>query len=162
MEELQDEITLKEKLQSVDINQRDFWDSLNEENKKLLKSDFFILNRYISNVEGQSREIQEHFVFAVNEYYNKDWFLLQKHPKLVWLLLCLCSYNGNKVFFHKWIGFKKKEGSDNKKIKFLASLNPTMKMSEVEMLAKLMPAKELSRLAKDYGFEDTEIKKQLK
>lgn len=162
MEEIQDEITLKEKLQAVDINSREFWDSLSEENQKSLKGDFFILNRYISNVENQSREIEEHFVFAVNEYYNKNWFLLQKHPKLLWLLLCMCSYNGSRIFFHRWLGNKKKEGNDNKKINFLASLYPTMKMSEVEMMAKLMPAKELSRLAKDYGFEDKEIKKQLK
>jgi len=162
MEEIQDDITLSEKLQAVDTNMRDLWDALNDENKKSLKGDFYILNRYISNVEGQPRDIQEKFVWAVNEYYNKNWFLLQHHPKLLWLLLCMCSYNGDKIFFHKWIGFKKKEGGDNKKIKFLAELNPTMKMHEVEMLAKLTPTKEITRLAKDYGFEDKDIKKKLK
>jgi len=160
--EIQSEIKLSEKLEAVDTNMRYLWDALSDENKKSLKGDFFILNRFISNVEGQSRKIQEHFVCTVNDYYNKDWFLLQHHPKLVWLLLCMCSYDNNTIYFHKWIGFKKKEGSDNKKVKFLAEINPTMKMDEVEMLAKLTPAKELTRLAKDYGFEDTYIKKKLK
>lgn len=162
MSEIQEEITLKEKLQAVDMNLRDFWDSLNDENKKSLKGDFFILNRYISNVVGQSETITSHFVISVNEYYNKHWFLLQKHPKLLWLSLCKCSFDGSTVFFHKWLGNKKKAPGDNKKINFLAELNPTMKMQEVEMLAKIMTTKELTALAKDHGLEDKDIKKKLK
>lgn len=155
-------VKLTEKIQAVDLNIRELWDELDEVNQKALKGELFILNRYISSVKSNDREIQEKFVIAVNGYYNKNWFLLQKHPKLLWLLLCMCSYNGEKTFYHEWIGNKKKEGNDNKKVQFLAELNPAMKMREVEMLAKIIPAKELSRLAKDYGFEDTDIKKKLK
>ena len=155
-------VELKEKIQAVDMNIRELWDELDEVNQKALKGEFFILNRYISNVSSCDREIQEKFVIAVNNYYNTNWFLLQKHPKLLWLLLCMCSYNGEKTFYHEWIGNKKKDGNDNKKVQFLAELNPAMKMHEVEMLAKITPTKEITRLAKDYGFEDKEIKKKLK
>jgi hypothetical protein len=155
-------VELKEKIQAVDMNIRELWDELDEENQKALKGELYILNRYISNVKTSDSEIQQKFVIAVNNYYNKNWFLLQKHPKLLWLLLCMCSYNGEKVFYHEWIGNKKKDGNNNKKVQFLADLNPNMKMQEVEMLATLIPAKDLTRLAKDYGFEDKEIKKKLK
>lgn len=159
---MSDKVELKEKIQAVDLNIRELWDKLDEVNQKALKGELFILNRYISNVKTSDGEIQSKFVIAVNDYYNKNWFLLQKHPKLLWLLLCMCSYNGEKTFYHEWIGNKKKDSNDNKKIQFLSELHPTMKMYEVEMLAKIIPSKELTKLAKDYGFEDKDIKKKLK
>jgi hypothetical protein len=159
---MSEKVELKEKIQAVDMNIRELWDELDEVNQKALKGELFILNRYISNIKGQSLETQQHFVISVNEYYNKNWFQLQQHPKLLWMLLCMCSFDGKKTFYHEWIGNKKREGNDNKKVQFLAELNPTMKMAEVEMIAKLTPAKELTRLAKDYGFADNDIKKKLK
>lgn len=159
---MSDKLELKEKIQAVDLGLIELWDQLDETNQKLLKSELFILNRYISNVKGQPREIQEHFVITVNEYFNKNWFELQHHPKLLWALLCLCSYNQEKTFFHQWIGFKKKDTANSKKVAFLSELYPTMKLHEVEMLADITPDKELVALAKDYGFDDKTIKKKLK
>lgn len=161
---MSDKLDLKEKLQAVDLNVREMWDSLSEEGQKDLKNDLFILNRFISNVKGQSKEIQEHFVLSVNFLYNKNFFDLQQHPKLLWMLLCMCSYNhGEKTFFHEWIGNKKKDASNgNKKVKFLAELHPTMKLKEVEMLASMYTDKEILALGREYGFEDKVIKQKLK
>jgi hypothetical protein len=159
---MSDKIELKEKLSAVDQNVRELWDAMDDEQRKALKSEFFILNRYISNVAGQKREIQEHFVLTVNEYFNKHWNTLQKnHPKLLWQLLCMCSYNGETVFFHQWMGFKKKKG-DNKRSKFLLEIYPTKKQDEVEMMAELMDLKELKALAKDHGYDDKQIDKMFK
>jgi len=113
-----EKIELKEKIAAVDQNIRELWDAMEPDQQKSLKSEFFILNRYISSAKGEKREIQEHFVLTVNEYFNKHWNTLQKHPKLLWLLLCMCSYNGKKTFFHEWIGNKKKAGTGGKKVKF--------------------------------------------
>ena len=85
---MSEKIELKEKLAAVDLNSKDLWDLMDEEQRKSLKQEFFILNRYVSNAASQPREIQEHFVLAVNEYFNKHWFTLQNHPKLLWQLLC--------------------------------------------------------------------------
>jgi hypothetical protein len=159
---MSDKVELKEKIQAVDLGIRELWDELDETNQKALKGELFILNRYISNVKGQPRDIQEHFVYSVNECFNKHWFDLQQHPKLLWMLLCMCSYDRERVFFHQWIGFKKKENTDNKKVVFLAELYPSMKMKEVEMLASLTTDKEITALAKDCGLDDKEIKKKLK
>lgn len=161
-EELSEKVELKQKINAVDLGLNDLWDMLDESNQKALKGELFILNRYISNVKGQSRHIKEHYVESVNICYNRYWFDLQKHPKLLWMLLCMCAYDKEQTFFHEWIGFKKKGNVDNKKVAFLAELYPSMKMKEVEMLASLTTDKELTTLAKEYGFDDKEIKKKLK
>jgi hypothetical protein len=158
---MSEKVELKEKIAAVDQNIRELWDAMDPDNQKLLKSEYFILNRYISNVQGQTREIQEHFVLTVNEYFNKYWPDLQKHPKLMWILLCMCSYDGNRTFFHQWIGNKKKTGS-NKKTKFLEELYPNKKLDEIELLAELNTDKELKELARKYGMDEATIAKKLK
>jgi hypothetical protein len=159
---MSEKIELKEKIAAVDENVRELWDAMDAEQQKSLKNEYFILNRYISNAKTSNVEIQQHFVLTVNEYFNKHWNLLQKHPKLMWMLLCMCSWDGKTRFYHEWVGHKKKTGSDSKKVKFLAEIYPNKKMDEIEMLAKLTTDKELKDLAKRYGMEDSFIAKKLK
>ena len=159
---MSEKIELKEKLAAVDQNVRELWDAMDAEQQKALKNEFFILNRYVSSGGTSDREIQEHFVLTVNEYFNKNWNLLQKHPKLMWMLLCMCSYNGERIFWHEWIGYKKKTGSNSKKIKFLEELYPNKKRDEVEMLSQLMTDKEIKDLARKYGMDEATIAKKLK
>lgn len=159
---MSDKIELKEKLAFVDMNVRAAWGEMTDDQRKALKNEYYILNRYISNVQGQSREIQEHFVLTVNEYFNKNWNELQKHPKLLWLLLCMCSYNGEKVFFHQWLGNKKRTGNDNKKIKFLEEFYPNLKHDELAVMAAISTDKELKDLARRYGQDEATIAKKLK
>ena len=158
---MSEKIELKEKLAAVDLGAKSFWDDIDDTQRKALKSELYILNRYISNVKTGNRDTKEHFVLAVNEYFNKNWNDLQKHPKLLWLLLCMCSHDSKNIFFHEWIGFKKKKG-DTKATKFLLEIYPNRKQDEIEMLAQLMPTKELKALAKEYGYEDKEIDKMFK
>ena len=98
---MSEQFKLNEKIKFIDLNVKEFWDALDDTQKKDLKKEFFILNRYISSI-GKSkwgkhkyptREEQEHFVLTVNEYYNKNFALLQNDPKLLWLLLCMCNLN---------------------------------------------------------------------
>jgi hypothetical protein len=159
---MSDKIELKEKLAFVDMNLRSAWDEMTADQQKSLKSEFYILNRYISSVKGQKREIQEHFVLTVNEYFNKHWNLLQKHPKLMWTLLCMCSYDGEKQFFHEWIGHKKKTGTGGKRMKFLEEIYPNRKRDELEMIAELSTDKEIKELARKYGMDEATIAKKLK
>ena len=156
---MSDKIELKEKLAAVDLGAVSMWDEMSPEQQKSLKNEFFILNRYISNVKGQSREVQEHFVLTVNEYFNKYWFDLQKHPKLMWQLLCMCSHESRKIFYHEWIGFKRKK--ENKRITFLSTMFPNSNQSELELMAELYSLAELKDLAIDTGYSDEEISKML-
>ena len=159
---MSEKIELKEKIAAVDENIRELWDAMDADQQKSLKNEYFILNRYISNAKTSNTEIQQHFVLTVNEYFNKHWNVLQKHPKLLWLLLCMCNYDGKTRFYHEWIGHKKKAGSDSKKVKFLAEIYPQKKMDEIELLASMASDKEIKDLAKRYGMEDSVIAKKLK
>lgn len=159
---MSEKIELKEKIAAVDENIRELWDAMDPDQQKSLKQEFFILNRYISNARSSNREVQQHFVLTVNEYFNKHWNVLQKHPKLLWLLLCMCSYDGKTRFYHEWIGHKKKTGSDSKKVKFLSEIYPQKKMDEIEMLSAMITDKEIKDLAKKHGMEDSVIAKKFK
>ena len=149
-------LALKDILEAVDQGGRDLWDLFDEEQKKDVK--FFLLNRYVSSVRTSNREVQEHFVLATNEYFNKHWNLLYKHPKLLWQLLCCCGYENKQAYFHEWIGNKKKAG-DGKKLKLLQELYPSRKMDELEMLAEMMTTKELKHLAQEQCWDDKKIDK---
>jgi hypothetical protein len=154
---MSDKLTIKDETAAIDMGARDLWDNFTEEQKKQIS--FFLLNRYASSIKTSDREAQELAVFKTNEYFNKHYFSLSKHPKLLWYLVCMCGNDQKKIYFHEWIGFKKK--SDNKIHKFLESVYPNMKDDELELKAMLMDTKEAKELAKDLGMSDAEIKKIL-
>jgi hypothetical protein len=161
---MDEKIELKEKLAAVDLGAKEFWRELSPSQQKTLKGEMFILNRYVSNVKGQSREIQEHFVLTVNEFFNKHWFVLQKHPQLLWQLLCMCNYDTKKIFWHEWIGYKRKDGkkANSKVLNFLLEIYPARKKDELEMLAALTSVAEVKKLAQAHGYDDKQIEKFLK
>jgi hypothetical protein len=160
---MSEKVELKEKITAVDQNVRELWDALDADQQKHLKGEFYILNRYISNAKTSNKEIQQHFVLAVNEYYNKNWNAIQKHPKLLWFLLCMCSYNGDTTFFHEWIGHKKVGGvTSNKRAKLLEEIYPLKKYDELELLSKITTDKEVMELALDHGYDPADVKKRLK
>lgn len=152
-------LELKDILSAVDQGGRDLWDLFDDEQKKSVS--FFLLNRYASSVKTNQREVQEHFVLATNEYFNKHFFSLSKHPKLLWQLLCMCGYENKKEYFHEWIGFKKKD-KDSKKLKFLEEVYPNEKIDDLRVLAKISSINELKELAIKHGWTDKEIEKYLK
>lgn len=149
-------LELKDILSAIDQGGRDLWDLFDEEQKKSVS--FFLLNRYVSSVKTSKREVQEHYVLSTNEFYNKHWALFNKHPKLLWQLLCCCGYENKQEYFHEWIGFKKKKG-DTKKLKFLQDIYPDRKLCDLELLAQINGVKELKVLAKDLGWQDSQIEK---
>ena len=151
---MSEKIELKDKLAAVDLGAKSLWDELDATQQKALKSELFILNRYISNAANQKREIQEHFVLAVNEYFNKHWNTLQKHPKLLWQLLCMCSHESRKTQFHEWIPLKREK---NKKEEFLAELFPNMKRADIETLAAVTTDKEIKQYCESLGWDKKEI-----
>jgi len=154
-----EKVALKEVLACVDSNFKSLWNEIDEEQRKALKKEFFILNRYVSNVSGQNREIQEHFVLTVNEFFNKHWNTLQKHPQLMWQLLCMCGHESKKIYFHQWMGHTKKTVGNNKIAKFLAECYPTKKNDEIEVLTAITSKEEAIELAIQYGYDEKIAKK---
>jgi len=108
-----------------------------------------------SSVKGSSAASA---ITLTNERFNKHYFSLSKHPKLLWYLACSTGVGDGNIKYHEWIGYKKKESS-NKKTKFLEQLFPNSKQDEIELLEKILSNDELKTYAKDLGYNDQEIKK---
>lgn len=144
----------KDMIPAVDMNVSELWDAVSEEGQKEIKADLWNLNRYISSVKSSNRELQEHYLLTVNEFYNKNWAEISKHPKLQWLTLCSCSHESKKAQFHEWIPLKKEK---NKKVEFLAELFPNMKMSDIETLSATVSEKEIKKYCEDLGWDKKQI-----
>jgi len=149
----QQKLPLKDVLAAIDMGGIEVWDELTDDEKKQVS--FYLLNRYVSSVKG-NRDKAELAVFKTNEYYNKHFFTLQKHKKLLWQLLCI-SGNTGKIEYHEWIGHKKKNGSNSKSVKFLEKIFPNMKKDEVELLAKISTKKELYALGEAFGMDKKSV-----
>ena len=145
----QQKLPVKDILAAIDMGAKNVWNELNDDERKQVS--FWLLNRYVSSIKG-SRDNQELAVFKTNEYYNKNYMEVSKHPKLQWQLLCQ-SGNTGKIEYHPWIGFKKKTQDTNKLIKVLEQIYPNMKQDEVELLARISSKSEIKKLAEDYGIE---------
>lgn len=154
---MSEKIELKEKILAVDLGAKNLWDDMDDEQRKSLKNELWILNRYISNVKTSNREQQEHFVLMVNELYNKYWFDLQKHPKLLWLLLCLCSWDKEKTFYHEWISLGK-SNKGGKRRKLLEEVYPTLKDNEIETLLRISSDTDIRDLAREMGWTEKDAK----
>jgi hypothetical protein len=144
----------KDMIPAVDMGLADLWDAASEEGRKEIKGDFWNLNRYISNVKSSNKELQEHYLLTTNEFYNKNWNNIQKHPKLVWQTLCLCSHESKKTQFHEWLPLKKER---NKKEEFLLELFPNMKRADVETLASITTDKEIKQYCEELGWDKKAI-----
>jgi len=146
---MQNKLPLKDVLAAIDMGAKEVWDELSDEHRKQVS--FYLLNRYASVVKGK-REAQELAVFKTNEYYNKHYFTLAKHQKLMWQLLCMTQSAEKKINYHEWIGYKKKGTDNNSKMgKELERIFPNMKTDEIAMLTKLNTKKEIEKYVEEFN-----------
>ena len=154
----------KDMIPAVDMGVKELWDAASEDGRKEIKGDLWNLNRYISNVavtanpyvqvKRPTREEKEHFLLTVNEYYNKNWNEISKHPQLQWQTLCMCSHESKKTQFHEWMPLKK---AANKKEELILQLFPNMKRSDAETLANITTNEEIKKYCEDLGWDKKEI-----
>ena len=145
-----DKLSIQNEMAQFDLKNRDFYDSLTDEERKKFSN--YLMIRWGSAVQGQ-RELQEFYVIATNERLNKHFFSVNRHPKLQWLMATSVS-PGMGTYRHPWIAPKKKEGSNNEIKKALMELYPTMKMVDIETLAALVDKKELREHLREHGSPD--------
>ena len=152
-------LPLKDILAAIDMNAKNVWDELSDDEQKQVS--FYLLNRYVSAIKGSTDDKQLQ-IFKTNEYYNKHFFTLNKHKKLLWYLLCMTANDKKSIRYHEWIGYKSKESAGTAKaMKFLEKLYPTKKQDELKLLASINTTKELKQLAEDLGMSKEQIKKSL-
>ena len=134
-------------MRCFDEKDRDFYDSLTDEERKKFSN--YLMIRWGSAVHG-SRELQEFYVVATNERLNKHFYAVNRHPKLQWLMATSVSPDMG-VHRHQWIAPKKKESGSSDVKKTLMQLYPTMKMSDIETLAAITDSKEIKEHLKNMG-----------
>lgn len=144
-----DKLHISNEMAQFDRKNRDFYDSLTDEERKKFSN--YLMIRWGSSVDG-SRELQEFYLIATNERLNKHFFAINKHPKLQWLCATAVSPDlGSQR--HNWIKTKKKETGNNTIKKKLAEFYPNMKEDEVEMLASITTDAEFKSFLKALGQE---------
>jgi hypothetical protein len=153
-----DKLSIKSEMTAFDRKNRDFYDSLSDEEKK--KFSPFLMIRYGATVTG-SPDLQAYYLMSCNERLNKNFFEVNttQHKKLQWLLATTVSPGmGNQ--FHQWVKVGKRE-TDNKAIKFLRELYPHISDDEIELLAEINTKDDLKQMAKNLGWDDKRIKSDL-
>jgi hypothetical protein len=146
---MSDKLNIANEMKMFDQKVRAFYDDLTDEERKKFSN--YLMIRWGSSVQG-SRELQEFYVIATNERFNKHFFDLGRHPKLQWLLATTVS-PGMGSQRHQWIAPKKKEPGANSLKKQLAELFPEYKDDEIDVMAAITTKKELDAYIKQHGRE---------
>lgn len=153
-----DKLNINNEMAQLDKKNRRFYDELTPE--ELKKFSNYLMLRWSSSVQADPT-IQAYYLMSCNQNLNKNFFDISKHPKLQWLCATAIS-PGVGTFKHQWIANKKKNaGYENKHVKFLAQLFPTMKRDELEMLASMNTKDDIKQMAKEHGWDDKRIKSEL-
>ena len=146
---MSDKLNIANEMRHIDLKNRYFYQELTDEERKKFSN--YLMIRWGSTVQG-SRELQEFYVISTNERLNKNFFAINKHPKLQWLCATTVS-PGLGAHRHQWISLKKKEAGASSARKQLAELYPNMKDDELDLLAKITTKKELDDYVRSHGNE---------
>jgi len=155
---MSNKLDIKNEMAMFDRKNRDFYDSLDEQEKKKFAP--FLMIRWGSAVGG-SADLQSYYVMSCNENLNKHFFDVSasKHKKLQWLLATTVSPGmGNQ--YHQWITPKKKT-TDNKAVKFFREQYPHLKEDDLKLLTDINDKDDLKRMARELGWDDKRIKSDL-
>jgi len=146
-------LDIKRELAAVDLRNYDFYDKLDDGEKKEFSP--YVLLRFVSNVNG-SRDTQEWFVEMTNELVNKNhWILSKDHRALLWKLYAGCGI-GSKLF-HPYLKSGTKEKA-NKIEKLLCEMYPAMKMDEIKLMASMMTPADKEELFNSMGLDKKQRK----
>ena len=144
-----DKLSINNEMAVFDRKDREFYNSLTPEERKKFSN--FLMIRYGSSVQG-SRDLQEFYLISTNERLNKQFFNINRHPKLQWLCATTVS-PGLGAQRHQWIAPKKKEPGAGSIRKQLAELYPHLKDDELELMAEINTKKDIDEYLKALGQE---------
>jgi hypothetical protein len=142
------DIPLKELLKAIDDKDREFYDRLTEEQKKSFSA--YLALRWSSVVRG-STMIEHYYTVSANTQVNRDFWEINRHPKLQWLL-ATCVSPGIGAQRHEWLGSSKSKTQDPM-LTALAKIYPDEKLDDLVALSKVITEKEFIELMKDQGIE---------
>ena len=144
---MSDKLNIANEMRQFDRKDRNFYKDLTDEERKKFSN--YLMIRWGSSVEG-SRELQEFYLIATNERFNKHFFTLSRHPELQWLCATTVSPDMGTPR-HTWIAPKKKEPGASGIRKQLAELYPHLKDDDIAVLASITTKKEIDEHLKLLG-----------
>jgi hypothetical protein len=155
---MSDPLDIKNEMAQFDRKNRDFYDSLTDEQKKKFAP--FLMIRWGSSVGG-SPDLQAYYLMSCNERLNKNFFDIsaKEHKKFQWLLATTVS-PGMGSQYHQWIAPKKKT-TDNKAVKFFRELYPHLKDDEITLMASINDKNDIKQMARELGWSEEDIKKEI-
>lgn len=140
-------------LEAIDKKEFDFPGTLSEEEIKQLHKSLYVLLRWNSSVKNSY--LEEHYLVATNYIVNHNYWDISGHPELIWKLFCITG--AGKPQRHQWISSK--SATKTPKIdKLLETKYNNLKSYEMNLLKSRLNKDSITDLAKDYGYEDKEIK----
>lgn len=142
-----DKLNIANEMRCFDRKDRGFYDSLTEEERKKFSN--YLMIRWGSSVDG-GRDLQEFYVIATNERLNKNFFAINRHPKLQWLTATTVS-PGMGTHRHAWIPVKKKESGNRAARKMLLKILPAAKDSDIDALLAVNDDKAIQQFFNDHG-----------
>jgi hypothetical protein len=156
---MSDKLNIGNEMRQLDLKNRDFYDSLTEEERK--KFSPFLMIRWGSTVRGDA-DMQAYYLMSTNERLNKNFFDISgtQHKKMQWLMATTVS-PGMGVQRHDWLAPKKRESSNTKAVKFLREVYPNYKEDDIQLMAEINSRDELKQYARDLGWDDKKIKEYL-
>ena len=142
-------LDIKRVLKAVDNKNYNFYSNLTDEERKELSP--FVLMRFVSNVQGQDQDIEEWFVEMTNDFVNKNhWQLSKNHKELLWKLLA--ATGAGMPCYHPYLAAGKKTKTD-KFENLLCEIYPSMKLSDIKLMASMMNEKDREELFENMGFD---------
>lgn len=144
-----DKLSIQNEMAQFDRKNREFYDNLTDEERKKFSN--YLMIRWGSSIQG-SAELQNYYLQSSNHYVNKQFFNINRHPKLQWLCATAVS-PGLGTQRHQWIAPKKKEAGASGVRKQIAELYPHLKDDEIELMAKINTKKDIDAYLKQLGQE---------
>lgn len=141
-----DKLHISNEMSQLDRKQRDFYDSLTDEERK--KFSLFLMIRWSSAVQGDA-ELQEYYVQSCNHYLNRNFFSVNRHPRLQWLMATAVS-PGLGAQRHVWIAPAKKQKA-NAETRRLRELFPHLRDDELAVLAAVNTRQDIDQYERDLG-----------
>jgi hypothetical protein len=142
-----DKLSIQNEMLQFDRKNRQFYEDLSDEERKKFSN--YLMIRWGSAVQG-NRDLQEFYLISCNERLNKNFFAINRHPKLQWMCATTVSpdLGGQR---HQWIAPKKKQAGSGAFKKQLAELFPKLKDDEIEVMSQITTKKELDQYIQELG-----------
>jgi hypothetical protein len=145
-----EKLSIANEMAEFDRKNRKFYNELTDEERKKFSN--YLMIRWGSCVQG-SRELQEFYLISCNERFNKNFFAINKHPRLQWLSATTVSPDMG-THRHQWIAPRKKESGASNIRKQLSELYPHLKDDELDLLVKITTKKDIDDYMRAAG-QDT-------